>query len=244
MTWFSKRKHGHQESIDFSSLKTDLHSHLIPEIDDGAKNLDNSLELIRSLYNLGFSKLITTPHIMSDYYKNDITTIKNGLHDVKKAVKEAKINVSLEAAAEYYVDFEFQKAIPKKEFLFFGDKYILIELSFIAEPQELDITIFDLQVKGYNVVLAHPERYAYYGLKDYQRYLDKGVFLQLNLLSLIGYYSEEVKKKAELLVDKNLVAFVGTDCHNINHVSLLKECFTNQYWHKLLDSGKLLNSSL
>jgi tyrosine-protein phosphatase YwqE len=104
--------------------------------------------------------------------------------------------------------------------------------------------IFKLQLQGYNVVLAHPERYLYYTIKDYKKLVSKGVFLQLNLLSITGYYSAEVKKQSATLIKENLISFVGTDCHNMRHAEELKRCFTNPLWHQLLDSGKLLNSTL
>ncbi len=117
-------------------------------------------------------------------------------------------------------DFDFQKKIENKEFLTFGSKYILIEFSFIDAPINIDEIIFNLQLSGYNVVLAHPERYLYYGLQDYERLTSKGVLLQLNLLSITGYYSREVKKQAEKLINADLVSFVGTDCHNMRHIEI------------------------
>ena len=244
MSWFSGFKKKELESIDFSVLKTDIHSHLIPGIDDGAIDLDNSLDLICALQELGFSKIITTPHTMSDFYKNTPEIIIKGRKDVQNALDKFNIEIEFEAASEYYVDFDFQKKIEKKEFLTFGSKYILIEFSFIDAPINIDEIIFNLQLSGYNVVLAHPERYLYYGLKDYERMTSKGVLLQLNLLSITGYYSPEVKKQAEKLINADLVSFVGTDCHKMRHIESLKKCFTNPLWHKLLVSKKLHNKTL
>jgi len=242
--WISRFIKKKLDPIDFSVLKTDIHSHLIPGIDDGSQTIDESIELISGLKDLGFSKLITTPHIMSDFYRNNSEIINDGLYNVRNALKKNNLDIPIEAAAEYYIDFEFQKRIKKKEFLVFGEKYILVELPFIDEPQGLHEIIFNLQLNGYNIVLAHPERYSYYTIKDYQSFVEKGIFLQINLLSLVGYYSDEVKKKSELLVRNNLVSFVGTDCHNIRHIKILKECFTNPIWHNLIQSGRLLNNSL
>ena len=244
MRWFSGFKKKELESIDFSVLKTDIHSHLIPGIDDGAQNLDESLDLVCALQELGFSKIITTPHTMSDFYKNTPEIIIKGKEDVQNALEKMNTEIEFESASEYYVDFDFQKKIEKKEFLTFGSKYILIEFSFIDAPINIDEIIFNLQLSGYNVVLAHPERYLYYGLQDYERLTSKGVLLQLNLLSITGYYSPQVKKQAEKLINADLVSFVGTDCHNMRQIEHLKECFTNPLWHKLLVSEKLLNKTL
>lgn len=244
MSWFSGFKKKELESIDFSVLKTDIHSHLIPGIDDGAQDLDESLDLVCALQELGFSKIITTPHTMSDFYKNTPEIIIKGKEDVQNALEKMNTEIEFEAASEYYVDFDFQKKIENKEFLTFGSKYILIEFSFIDAPINIDEIIFNLQLSGYNVVLAHPERYLYYGLQDYERLTSKGVLLQLNLLSITGYYSPEVKKQAEKLINADLVSFVGTDCHNMRHIENLKKCFTNLLWHKLSVSEKLLNKTL
>jgi len=241
--WFSK-KNVDLDPKDFSVLNTDMHSHLIPSIDDGSQCLDESLELIFALNNLGFSKIITTPHTMSDFYKNTPEIINNGKEEVKKALKRLNINVEFEASSEYYVDFDFQQKINSGEFLTFGSKYILIEFPFIDNPKNIDEIIFQLQLSGYNVVLAHPERYMYFDLKDYKKFTDKGVFLQLNLLSITGYYSPEIKEKSKQLIENDLVSFVGTDCHNIRHAQKLKECFTNPLWHQLSKSEKLLNNTL
>ena len=242
--WFSKFGKKKLLPIDFSVLKTDVHSHLIPSIDDGAKTLEESLELISALQDLGFSKLITTPHTMSDVYKNTAEIINSGKEKVQQKLQELNNKILFEAASEYYVDFEFQNEIGKKEFLVFGSNYILIEFPFIEAPKNMEDIIFKLQLQGYNVVLAHPERYLYYTIKDYKKLVSKGVFLQLNLLSITGFYSPEVKKQSATLIKENLISFVGTDCHNMRHAEELKRCFTNPLWHQLLDSGKLLNSTL
>ena len=198
--WFSKFGKKKLLPIDFSVLKTDVHSHLIPAIDDGAQTLEESLELISALQDLGFSKLITTPHTMSDVYKNTAEIINSGKEKVQQKLQELNNKILFEAASEYYVDFEFQNEIGKKEFLVFGSKYILIEFPFMEAPKNMEDIIFKLQLQGYNVVLAHPERYLYYTIKDYKKLVSKGVFLQLNLLSITGFYSPEVKKQSATLI--------------------------------------------
>ena len=244
INWFSKLRKKELDPIDFSILKTDMHSHLIPKIDDGAQTIEESLEMISILKELGFSKIITTPHTMSDCYKNTPEIILNGLEDVKVELEKMKMNISVDAASEYYVDFEFQESINMSNFLTFGPKYILIEFPFMDKPREVDEVIFQLQLAGYNVVLAHPERYLYYTIQDLKRLTERGVFLQLNLLSITGYYSDKVKKSSEKLIQEDLISFVGTDCHNKFHAEKLKECFTNPLWHQLSQSERLLNKTL
>ncbi len=245
LKWFSKyNKNIELDSLDFSVLKTDVHSHFIPGIDDGAQDLDSSIELIKNMRDMGFKKVITSPHVMSDFYKNSSKKILSGLEDVRFALKEQSINMEIEAAAEYYIDFDFEQKIGKEKFLTFGDNYLLIELSFMLAPKSLFDIIFKLQLEDYKVVLAHPERYPYYKLKDYEELVNRGVFLQINLLSLIGYYSAEVQKKTNILISRNLVSFVGSDCHNMSHVVLYEKCQKKQDWHKLVESGTLLNNTL
>jgi len=241
--WF-KKKQSKLQPIGFSSIGTDIHSHLIPGIDDGAKDLDDSISLIKNFKQLGFNKIITTPHIMSDLYQNTPSIIHAGLETLKKELIKQEIDIDISAAAEYYVDYDFEQKIGKEEFLFFGEKYILIEFSFLEAPRNMYDIIFKLQLEGYIVVLAHPARYQYFSLDDYNALIERGVLFQLNLLSLIGYYSMEIKINAELLIKHQFVSFVGTDCHNLNQAKLYHKCETISSWHQLIESDKLLNSSL
>ena len=160
-SWFSRKKKK-LDPVDFSSLRTDIHSHLIPGIDDGAPDLETSIEIIKKLMTLGYSNFITTPHIMSDLYRNTPEIILGGLKKLRAELSRLKIDVKIEAAAEYFVDYEFENKIGKEKFLTFGDNYILIEFSFLEKPQNIDEIIFKLQLEGYKVVLAHPARYGLY----------------------------------------------------------------------------------
>jgi tyrosine-protein phosphatase YwqE len=243
LKWFSKKEE-ELETLDFSILKTDIHSHFIPGIDDGSPDMETTISLIKEMQQLGFKKVITSPHVMSDFYQNTSETILSGLNKVRSELKAQSIPIEIEAAAEYYIDFEFEQKIGKEKFLTFGGNYILVELSFIEEPRNLFDIIFKLQLEGYKVVLAHPERYAYYRMEDYNELKNRGVLLQINLLSLIGYYSPQVQKKTEKLIEDNLVSFVGTDCHNMHHAELYEKCQTKKSWHDLVNSGMLLNNTL
>lgn len=242
--FFKKKKEQNLEPLDFSGLKADIHSHLIPGIDDGSPDMETTVNLIKQMQKLGFTKLITTPHVMSDCFQNSSEAILNGLADVRSELKIQNINIEIDAAAEYYIDYDFEQKIGKEQFLTFGDNYLLVELSFMEAPMNLFDIIFKLQLEGYKVVLAHPERYAYLIMKDYEDLICRGVLLQLNFLSLIGYYSEGIKKKTEELIANDMVSFVGSDCHNINHAELYKECQTKKAWHDLNNSRRLLNSTL
>lgn len=238
--WFNKPLN----PIGFDCLKTDMHSHLIPNIDDGASSLEDSIKMITALRKLGYQKIITTPHVMGDFYKNTPEIINAGLTLVRAELQKNKIDVQLEAAAEYYLDYEFDLKIKEGNLLTFSDNYILVETSFIEAPPNFKELIFKLQIEGYKVILAHPERYPFMGMQDFEELTDRSVFLQLNLLSLLGNYGLEVKNKAQQLIDNNFISFVGTDCHNMGHANLFEKCQTTKAWHQLVESGKLLNHLL
>jgi tyrosine-protein phosphatase YwqE len=245
LKWFSKKKIELElDPLDFSVLKTDIHSHFIPGIDDGSPDMETTISLIKEMQGLGFKKVITTPHVMSDFYKNTSDIILKGLTDIRSELKVQNINMEIEAAAEYYIDYDFEQKIGKEKFLTFGDNYILVELSFMEAPKNLFDIIFKLQLEGYKVVLAHPERYAFFSMDDYEELVNRGVLLQINWLSIIGYYSPQIEQKTKDLISADMVSFIGSDCHNMNHAELYKKCQTKKAWHDLNNSSKLLNNTL
>lgn len=232
--------------IDLSVLGTDMHSHLIPGIDDGAQTIEESIELIRELNELGYKKLIITPHVQGEFFINTPEIILNGLEKVRVAIKREGIQIKIETAAEYLIDDRFEEKLKSKNLLSFADNYILIELSFFSPHPNLLSYIFDLQIAGYKVILAHPERYSYWfdNFKKFEDLKDRGVFFQLNIISLGGYYPSPVKKIAEKLINNNMIEFLGTDMHNPNYMQGLKQALNEKYLDKILSSGKILNSQL
>ena len=244
LKWFFKKKKEEVNPLDFSILKTDIHSHFIPGIDDGSPDMETTISLIKEMQELGFEKVITTPHVMSDFFQNSSETILHGLNDVRAELNKQQINMEIDAAAEYYIDYDFEQKIGKQKFLTFGENYLLVELSFMEAPKNLHEIIFKLQLEGYKVVLAHPERYAYYDMKDYVEIVNRGVLLQINWLSIIGYYSLQIEKKTIALINAGMVSFMGSDCHNMNHADLYRKCQIKKAWHDLNNSGKLLNRTL
>ena len=232
-------------------LAADMHSHLLPGLDDGAETLEHSLDLLRALRDLGYRKLVMTPHIMGDFYKNTPEGIRAALKLLREAAAAAGLHdVALECAAEYYLDeFLGRKLADGTEMLTFGGdkRYLLFETSYMNEPLNLFEIIFEMKAQGYQPVLAHPERYTYlYGrfaeIEKMRR--DYGVLLQVNLNSLAGYYSPAAKKVAEQLIDGALVDFVGTDTHHLRHTdTLAKRTLVQPYMEKLL-LLPLLNNTL
>lgn len=223
-----------------------MHSHLIPGIDDGARTMEDSLNLVREMHRLGFSKLITTPHIQSEFYRNTPEIILSGLGKLREAISAGGIPVTVEAAAEYLLDDGFEGKLRAGELLSFSDKYILIEMSYYSPHPNLKSFIFDLQVGGYKVILAHPERYTYWfgDFRKYEDLKDRGVYFQLNTVSLAGYYPEPVRKFAEKLIDKNMIDFIGSDMHNMRYMEALQKSLKEKALGRLLASGRLLNPTL
>lgn len=232
--------------VDLALLRCDIHSHLVPNIDDGSKGLEDSINMISKLHSLGYKKIITTPHIMADAYRNTPEIILGGLEPVKQALKEQNIPVEMGAAAEYYLDFDFERKLENEKLLTFGNNYLLFEVSYMNPPDNLYHAIFKMQTLGYKPVLAHPERYNFWHpeFEKYEAFIDKGVLLQLNINSLTGYYSFATKKIAEQLIDKNMISFLGTDCHHTGHLKLMEEVVYEPHLLKLFESGTLLNQSL
>lgn len=243
---FGKKKEEVLPPMDLSPFMVDMHSHLIPGIDDGSKSMEDSIAMLAKFEHFGYKKVITTPHIMSDYYKNTPEIILSGLEEVRKAIKEHNLNIEIEAAAEYYFDESLMDKLKNKEkLLTFGDNYVLFEFSFHSEPNQINELIFEMVTQGYKPVLAHFERYAFLfnRLDKAKEWRDKGVNIQMNFNSLGGHYGPEVLKQARGLVDNNLVDFVGSDCHRMDHLMILEDNLTKPYFHKLLELD-LKNSSL
>lgn len=238
--------HKQTKPVDLSVLRTDMHSHLIPKIDDGSDSLETSVELIKGMIELGYQKIITTPHIQGEFYKNSAETIFPGLEQVKRELKKQNINIEIEAAAEYLIDEKFGEKIEKKQLLTFGKNYLLVEMSYFNEYPHWKDYFFDLQVAGYKIILAHPERYSYFfnNWRKYEELKDRGVLFQINITSLAGYYSAEVKKIAEKLIENNMVELAGSDMHNTNYLEALRKSRYERSLSELIDSGRLINHTL
>jgi protein-tyrosine phosphatase len=227
-----------QVSHSFSGIEVDMHSHVLPGLDDGADSLEKSLEMVAAFLRLGYRKLILTPHIMGDFYKNNPRNIQEKLSLLKQAVQEKGWEIDLACAAEYYLDEWFLEKVNGPEpLLSFGDQYVLFETSYINEALNFKEAVFALQSAGYKPVLAHPERYTYLHdrFEELVKMRTSGVLFQLNLLSLSGYYSERARRVAEKLVDQKLVDFVGTDAHHVRHLQGLTKTAASPYFKKVLD---------
>ena len=225
--------------FDLGRFKSDMHSHLIPGIDDGAQDMDQTIAMLAKFESLGYKKVVTTPHIMTDSFPNNPEIILSGLEKVKNEIKKVGIEIEIEAAAEYYFDETLMPKIKNKELLTFGDNYVLVEFAFHSPPQFLDQLFFELKTHGYRPVIAHFERYLYYlgKIDRAEKWRSEGINIQINLNSLFGQYGPEVQKQAEKLIDEGQFDFVGTDCHRIEHLMILEKNLSSPYLHKI---GKYL----
>jgi tyrosine-protein phosphatase YwqE len=194
---------------------------------------------------MGFRKVITTPHIMSDHFKNTPRIIRSGLETVREAVKQAGLEIEVDAAAEYYLDDGFLRKLEEEPLLTFGDKYLLFEVSYVNSPENLREILFRIQLKGYRPVLAHPERYPFwFGRTNVFRELrDAGVLLQINANSLAGYYGIEARRTAEKMIDTEQVDFLGSDMHKPEHAAAMQRVMKEKYFRKLREFN-LLNKYL
>jgi tyrosine-protein phosphatase YwqE len=233
---FFSKKEEILPALDMSIFKVDMHSHLIPGIDDGSKTMNQTIGMLSKLESMGYQKVITTPHIMSDYYHNTPEIILNGLEDIRNELSTFNLNIQVEAAAEYYFDYALMDQLKnREELLTFGDRYVLFEFPFHAKPHHIDNLFFELLMQGYKPVVAHFERYLYFDdcVSLAKEWREKGISIQLNFNSIFGHYGPEVKLQAERLIDSGAIDFAATDCHNIDHLLILEGSRTNSYLHKL-----------
>lgn len=234
-----------------SSLKADVHSHLLPNIDDGAKDLDESLKIISELSQMGFQKLILTPHVMDRYYPNSNRKIHQRFNILKEAVVLHQIPVALEIAAEYYLDESFLKELMStNELLSFSGaqnkKYLLFEMAHVKPPIFFFEAVKIMIGKGYIPVLAHPEKYPYLhkNIKLLFEIHEKGVLFQTNISSFSNDSPREVREFVEYLSNAMLISFMGTDCHNTKNLAPLAEAMQKQTFQTALQKESLLNNSL
>lgn len=211
--------------IDHLEGFTDIHNHILPGIDDGAVNIEASIELINGFKEIGIERLIATPHVMNDYYPNTSRIIENALDNLMNELHQRGEKIKIKAAAEYMMDQPFLDLIEEDDLLCLKNKYLLVEMSYFQAPINLHDILFKIQTKQYKPVLAHPERYAYLHTKDlgkYQELKSRGCLFQLNFLSLTGHYGKNIQKIAFKLLENQLIDFIGSDTHQPRHLEKLK----------------------
>lgn len=236
-----------KSTYDLSWLHTDMHSHLLPGIDDGSPDAETSIRLIRGLRELGYERLYMTPHILPGVHPNNSQTIAAAFEELKVALPEdISDSMYFATAAEHMVDLEFEVKTIIADNCLLPDKRILIEMSYLSASPNIDQVIYDLQMKGYQPILAHPERYPYYFNNPgrYEQIRDQGCLLQCNLLSFTGYYGKPVQKMAQEIASRGLIDYLGTDMHHDRHLRVLSDFYTKNDSQQLFYKCQILNSKL
>ncbi len=244
---FFKRSGKDTGKADFGLLKADMHSHLLPGIDDGSPDIKTSLELIKGLAELGFTKLITTPHIMWDMYRNTREIILEKQDLLQKAVQAEGIEVTIHAAAEYFLDEHVESLLKANEpLLTISGKMVLSEFSLAFPSHSLKDILFQMQMQGYQPVIAHPERYIYLerNKEFYDELKEAGCLFQLNILALTNYYGKAANELAQYLIKKGYYDLVGTDLHGFRHLEALRNPAMDTHLKRIMDTGKILNPEL
>ena len=238
---FLKRKDDRNNEPE-DPLYTDLHSHLLPGLDDGAATMEDSLAMLQTFQDLGFKRVITTPHVLEGHYNNTPEVIAAKLAEVRTAITEAGLTIHIDAGAEHFCDEGFtKKLLNKLPLLTFSDNYLLFETPFLNEPVNLKELIQEMLLQGYKPILAHPERYAWLtgNWEKTKQYHETGVFFQVNALSLIGQYDKPAQKMAEKLIDNEMLHFIGSDCHKMKHLDGYKAVMKTKYYRKALELSLL-----
>jgi len=231
----------------FAPLQTDMHCHLIPAVDDGSKCIEESIECLRTLQDVGYKKVIITPHFQHPRFPNDEDDIVRRYGEVQKAAADAGIVIEMAGiAGEYRIDSGFRPRLDNPRFLKVAGKYVLVEFSLHQQMMGCDEMIFDMQMKGYEVILAHPERYPYLNVDGarIEQLLEQGVYLQVNALSLGGFYGDEAKRRAFTMLDRGWISFLGTDTHNTLYCQALRELSRSRNVEKLVEKYEFMNKDL
>lgn len=244
---FLFRKKKYEPIPIFEVLGTDMHCHLVPKVDDGSKCIEESVECMKALASVGYKKMILTPHFQTPRFENNEDDIVRRYEEMKRLAADMGVEIDIcGIGGEYRIDSGFAKRLENPRFLQIGGKYVLVEFSLHQQMMGCDEMIFDMQMKGYEVILAHPERYPYLnvGGSRMEQLKNQGVFFQVNVLSLGGFYGEEAKRRAFEMVEGGLVEFLGTDTHNSMYAQALIDLTHNRKVEKLLMNHEFLNKTL
>ncbi len=227
---------------------TDVHCHLLPGVDHGAQSVEESLELIARQKAMGIDRIMFTSHVTENTFENTPETLKQGFDMLKAAVYENGIELDMHYSAEYRMDEYWIKQRDEGRLVALPGNFILLENSYQQELLMLDDIMFDIQLKGYRPILAHPERYPYYAMRHdrYRTLHNAGVKFQVNLLSLAGHYGIGPKQTAEWLIDNDFCDFLGSDMHGERHAAVIEEYLTTKDWRKIAKrlDGRLLNDKM
>jgi tyrosine-protein phosphatase YwqE len=191
----------------------DMHSHLLPGVDDGVTETHETLQILEKCEEMGVDTIWLTPHIMEDI-PNTTNLLRKEFNQLSSKYRG---KIKLKLAAENMIDNLLSSRMAQKDFLHIGDrqKHLLVETSYFNPPIDMEGRVDNIMRLGYVPILAHPERYQYMDISDYRKWKKRGILFQLNLPSIIGAYGVEVKKKAEILLERGMYDLCGTDTHTL-----------------------------
>lgn len=211
--------------VDSLSGIVDIHNHVLPGIDDGAKNIEESKALLQQFNNLGITELVATPHIMLDVYPNTSSTINTAYCLLKNGLSNGPLDhMVITSAAEHLIAANFHEMLQQKQVMTIKEQYLLVEMSYLQPSINFEEAIQQTKEFGLYPILAHPERYGYLHqhLPTLKKYKDQGVLFQLNTLSLTSYYGSAVQKMALKLLALGWYDFIASDAHNTNQLEVIK----------------------
>lgn len=229
------------------SFSTDIHCHVLPGVDDGSPDVDTSLAIIGRMAELGINRIIASPHVTQDTFENTPQTLDAALGTLSRAMADAGTPVAIARSAEYRLDEYFQSQLAAGAIATLPGNHIIVENAFIQEPWNLEAILFDLKVRGYIPILAHPERYLYYHSNRRKRYDElrqAGTLFQVNMLSLAGYYGKPEREVALHLLDKGYIDFLGTDIHSMRHVEAIADFLASRDYARIAPKLNPRNDSL
>lgn len=242
-TWFRKKE---QALLPFA---TDMHCHITPGIDDGSESVAESVELMQHMQQWGLKRIIPTPHVTEDTFENTPATVDPAYESLVAGAHDARLEIELlPPSGEYRLDSFFLDSLDKGLVRPLSGHYLLVENGFSQEAMNIDEVLFDLGTKGFQLVLAHPERYMYYHRRPerYRELHSRGILFQCNLMSIGGYYGKEIKRITEMLLKDDMIDFLGTDLHGMRHVRFIDRYMSTSHFKKISDRlrDRLLNDTL
>lgn len=217
--------------VDYLGNFVDIHNHILPGIDDGAKSVEDSLKLLKAFAELGITNFVATPHIMHNYYPNTSESISEALGSLKNELLAQDLtDIAIEAAAEHMIDDNFEAILAEGGVMPIRKEYLLVEMSYLQPSINFKDAIIQTANKGYFPILAHPERYNFIKVnsRKYGTYKKHGIQFQLNMLSLGNYYEPQVQKKAIKLLEEGMIDYLASDAHSMKHMKALKEITVSQ----------------
>ena len=234
MNMFGKLFRRNKEQVKLF-YHTDIHSHILPGVDHGSQSIEQSLEMLQEEINMGISHVILTSHVTAVTFENTRERLMDAFLKFQDAVTDAGLDVTLSLSAEYRMDEFFDKQYAADQLIPMPGNHILLENSFQQELMNLDELLFDMQVKGYKTILAHPERYTYYSRrrKRYEQLHNAGARFLFNILSFTGYFGEEARDSALWFAKTGMIDYLGSDMHNIKHAHIIMDYLNSKEWRHL-----------